>query len=124
MTATAYFQPKFEQNHIGKKLVNLSSDTLVVGLIASGTLAARGTSEGYEFVSDLLANGGSALTEVSTGGTGYARQNLVSVSYTVSGSWSLSPRPTRPMRAPRLTRFTGGFTTRRPALPPMRRARS
>ena len=84
MSVTAYFQPKFEQNHLGKKLVNLSSDTLNVGLIASGTIAARGTSEGYEFVSDLLANGGSALTEVSTSGTGYTRQSLTSVSYTVS----------------------------------------
>lgn len=84
MTAAAYFQPKFEQNHLGKKLANLSTDTLKVGLIASGTLAARGTSEGYEFVSDLLANGGSALTEVSTSGTGYTRQALTSV------AWSLS----------------------------------
>lgn len=85
MTVNAYFQPKFEQNHLGKKLVNLSSDTLNVGLIASGTLAARGTAEGYEFVSDLLANNGSALTEVSTSGTNYSRQALTSVSYTVSG---------------------------------------
>lgn len=85
MTVQGYFQPKFEQNHLGKKLVNLSTDTLTVGLIASGTLAARGTSEGYEFVSDLLANGGSALTEVSTSGTGYTRQNLTSVTYTESG---------------------------------------
>lgn len=84
MAVNAYFQPKFEQNHVGKKLVNLSTDTLTVGLIASGTLAARGTTEGYEFVSDLLANGGSALTEVSTSGTGYSRQNLTSVSFTVS----------------------------------------
>lgn len=83
MTVNAYFQPKFEQNHVGKKLVNLSSDTFNVGLIASGTLAVRGTSEGYEFVSDLLANGGSALTEVSGGG--YSRQALTSVSYTESG---------------------------------------
>jgi hypothetical protein len=85
MTVTAYFQPKFEQNHIGKKLVNLSSDTFQVGLIASGTLAARGTAEGYEFVSDLLANNGSALTEVSTSGTAYTRQALTSVGYTQSG---------------------------------------
>jgi hypothetical protein len=85
MALAAYFQPKFEQNHLGKKLVNLSTDTLNVGLIASGTLAARGTTEGYEFVSDLLANGGSALTEVSTSGTNYARQSLTSVSYTESG---------------------------------------
>jgi hypothetical protein len=85
MTSTAYFQPTFEQNHVGKKLVNLSSDTFNFGLIASGTLASRGTAEGYEFVSSLLANGGSALTEVSTSGTGYTRQALTSVTYTVSG---------------------------------------
>lgn len=85
MAVNAYFQPKFEQNHVGKKLVNLSTDTLTVGLIASGTLAARATTEGYEFVSDLLANGGSALTEVSTSGTNYTRQNLTSVTYTESG---------------------------------------
>jgi hypothetical protein len=85
MALAAYFQPKFEQNHLGKAHVNLSTDTLNVGLIASGTLAARGTTEGYEFVSDLLANGGSALTEVSTSGTNYARQSLTSVSYTESG---------------------------------------
>ena len=56
-----------------------------MGLIASGTLASRATTQGYEFVSDLLANGGAALTEVSTSGTNYARQNLASVTYTVSG---------------------------------------
>jgi hypothetical protein len=80
----AYFQPKFEQNHLGKGLVNLSTNTLTAGLIKSGTaLAARGTSEGYEFVSDLLANNGTALTEEN--GAGYARLNLTSVTYTVSG---------------------------------------
>lgn len=87
MTVLAYYQPKFEK-HLANKNVNLVTatiDTLKVGLIASGTLAARGTSEGYEFVSDLLANGGSALTEVSTSGTGYSRQNLTSVTYTTSG---------------------------------------
>jgi hypothetical protein len=84
MAAAAYFQPKFEYNHLARKLVNLATDTLVVGLIASGTLATRSTSEGYEFVSDLLANGGSALTEVSTTSTGYTRQNLSFVSLTVS----------------------------------------
>lgn len=86
MSVTAYFQPKFEQNHLGKKLVNLSSDTLTVGLIASGTLAARATSETYEYVSDLLANNGSALTEVSTSGTNYTRQNLASVTYPSPGA--------------------------------------
>jgi hypothetical protein len=79
----AYFQPTFEQNHLGKKLVNLSTDTLKVGLIGTSGLAARSTSEGYEFVSTLLANNGSALTEVS--GTGYSRLSLSSVSYSVSG---------------------------------------
>lgn len=84
MTVLAYFQPKFESLHLGKKLVNLTTDTLQVGLIASGTLAARATAENYEFVSDLLANGGSALTEVSTSGTAYTRQALASVTYTQS----------------------------------------
>lgn len=81
----AYFQPLFEQNHVGKKLVNLSTDTLQVGLIATSGLAARSVSQGYEFVSQLLANNGSALTEVSTSGTGYTRQALTSVTYTRSG---------------------------------------
>lgn len=83
MSVTAYFQPKFQFSHLGKAVANLSSDTLTVGLIASGTLAARATSEGYEFVSDLLANNGNALTEVSGGN--YARQNLASATYTESG---------------------------------------
>lgn len=78
-------QPKFLFNHMGKKLVNMSTDTFQFGLIASGTLAARATSEGYEFVSDLLANGGSPLTEVSTVGTGYSRQALASPSWSLSG---------------------------------------
>lgn len=72
-------------NHLGAKLVNMSTDTFIVGLIASGTLASRSTSEGYEFVSQLLANNGSALVEVTTSGTGYTRQNLASVSWTASG---------------------------------------
>lgn len=85
MSLNAWTQPKFLLNHLGKAAVNLTSDTLKFGLIASGTLAARATAEGYEFVSDLLANGGSALTEVSTSGTNYSRQNLTSVTWTLSG---------------------------------------
>ena len=84
MALAAYYQPIFEQNHALKKGINLATDTLVVGLIASGTLASRSVTQGYEFVSQLLANGGSALTEVSTSGTGYTRQNLSSSSLTVS----------------------------------------
>lgn len=86
--ALAYFQPSFESVYLANKKVNLVTatiDTLTVGLIASGTLAARGTSEGYATVSDLLANNGSALTEVSTIGTGYTRQNLTSVTYSKTG---------------------------------------
>lgn len=79
---TAWQQPKFLLNHMGKKLVDMSSDTFKIGLIASGTLATRSTTEGYEFVSDLLANGGSALTEVV--GTGYSRLSLSSVTWTLS----------------------------------------
>jgi len=83
MALNSWFQPKFISAHSGKKLVNFTTDTFNVGLIQSGTaLAARGTTEGYEFVSDLLANGGSALTEASGGG--YSRQALTSVTYTLS----------------------------------------
>lgn len=83
MALTAYTQPKFLLNHMGKALVNMSTDTFKVGLIASGTLnASRTTTEAYEFVSDLLANSGSALTEVS--GTGYSRQSLTSVAWSQS----------------------------------------
>lgn len=83
MATTAYFQPTFENQFLGKKLANLATDTLVVGLVATSGLATRTTSEGYEFVSQLLANNGTALTEVSGGG--YSRQSLSSVSYTTSG---------------------------------------
>jgi hypothetical protein len=85
MAVTAYFQPKFQLNHLKSGAANLASDTLKAGLIASSSpaLAARGTSEGYEFVSDLLANNGSALTEEA--GAGYARLSLTSVTYTASG---------------------------------------
>jgi hypothetical protein len=83
MALNAWIQPKFLANHLGKKLVNLTSDTFNVGLIATSGLAARSVTEGYEFVSDLLANNGSALTEVSGGG--YSRQGLTSVSWSLSG---------------------------------------
>lgn len=84
MALNGWFQPTFMQNHLGKKLVNMSTDTFNVGLIQSGTaLAARATTEGYEFVSTLLANNGTALTEASGGG--YSRQGLATVTWTVSG---------------------------------------
>lgn len=85
MAVTAYFQPKFQLNHLKSGHANLASDTLKAGLIKSSSpaLAARGTSENYEFVSDLLANGGSAMTEEN--GSGYARLTLTGVTYTQSG---------------------------------------
>lgn len=79
---TAWAQPKFVLNQLGKKKIDFTADTLKIGLIASGTLATRSTTEGYEFVSDLLANGGSALTEVA--GTGYSRLSLSSVTWALS----------------------------------------
>lgn len=81
---TAWAQPKFLLSHLGRKLVDMSADTFKVGLIASGTLdASRANTEAYEFVTDLLANNGSALTEVT--GTGYSRLSLTSVTWTLSG---------------------------------------
>ena len=83
MAVTAYYQPYFVQAALGLKTANLSTDTMNCGLLATAGLAARGTSEGYQYVSQLLANNGSALSEVSGGG--YSRQSLTSVAWTVSG---------------------------------------
>jgi hypothetical protein len=84
MAAAAYFQPSFVQASMGlNKNIEMLTDTLNVGLIATSGLAARGTSEGYQYVSQLLANNGSALTEVSGGG--YSRQALTSVTWSTSG---------------------------------------
>jgi hypothetical protein len=86
MAVTAHVFPKLTEN-MGKKLINLSTDTLDVLLIASGTYTWGATPEGQSFVSDFLGGDGShgALTEVSTSGTGYTRQALASVSFTSSG---------------------------------------
>jgi hypothetical protein len=83
MTVTPYYQPYFIQAALGLKTANISTDTHNVGLIATSGLAARGTSQGYQYVSQLLANNGSALSEVAGGG--YSRQSLVSVGWTISG---------------------------------------
>lgn len=85
MAVTAHVFPKFEQN-LGAKAISLSSDTLACLLIASGTYTWNSTAQGHQFVSDFLAgSGGGALTEVSTSGTGYGRQNLTSVSWSTAG---------------------------------------
>jgi hypothetical protein len=83
VTVNAYYQPSFEVNHLGKKLVDLATDTLKFGLIATSGLAMRSVTENYEFVSQLLANNGSALTEVSGGG--YSRQSAASITWSASG---------------------------------------
>lgn len=86
MPAASHYFPVFE-TLMGTKTVNLSSDTLTVGLIASGTFTWGATPEGYEYVSQFLAGDGThgSLTEVSTSGTGYTRQNLTSVSFSAAG---------------------------------------
>lgn len=86
MAITSHVFPKFTEN-LGRKNVSLTADTLAVLLIASGTYTWGATPEGQSFVSDFLAGDGTngALTEVSTSGTGYTRQNLTSVTYTTSG---------------------------------------
>lgn len=87
MAVTAHYFPKFESTQLGLKTANLTSDTLNVGLIASGTYTWGATPEGQEFVSSFLAGDGTdgALTEVSTSGTGYTRQALTSVTLAASG---------------------------------------
>lgn len=80
----AYYQPTFESNYLGAKLVNFSSDVLKVGLIASGTLSSRANTETYATVAQLLVNSpGSALTEVVGGG--YSRLSLSGTSFTETG---------------------------------------
>jgi len=81
MAGTQHYFPEFEL----QTTTNLASDTLMVGLIASGTFTWGATPEAYQFVSSFLAGDGThgALTEV-TGGS-YSRQALTSVTFTASG---------------------------------------
>lgn len=86
MAVTGHFFPEF-QYQMGAKAINLTSDTLTMGLIASGTFTWGATPEGYTYVSSFLGGDGThgALTEVSTSGTGYTRQAATSVTYSSSG---------------------------------------
>lgn len=86
MAAAGHYFPVFE-TLLANKSINLTTDTLTIGLIASGTFTWGATPEGYEFVSQFLAGDGThgALTEVSTTGTGYTRQNLTAVTFAQSG---------------------------------------
>lgn len=88
MAAAAHIFPSFTQS-MGTHSVNLSSDTLKVGL-ASGTFNWVSATEAYSTVSQFLANagsgGGGALTEVVyTGASPASRFTLTSVTYTESG---------------------------------------
>lgn len=83
MTVSAHAFPNLTQV-MGTKAVALNnSDTLAVALIASGTITWNATTQGYTTLSGLIT--GASLTEVSSSGTGYSRQNLTSVTYTTSG---------------------------------------
>jgi hypothetical protein len=87
MAAAAHVYPNAVQN-IATKTENWNnSDTLKVGLVASGTYAWNATSQGHSTVANFLAGDGTngALTEVSTSSTGYSRQALTSVSVSTSG---------------------------------------
>lgn len=84
MAVVAHYFPEFE-TELGGKAINLSTDTLNVGLIATGTFTWGATPEAYTFVSQFLAGDGThgALTEVSGGG--YSRQALTGVTFSASG---------------------------------------
>jgi hypothetical protein len=73
---------------LGAKAVSLTSDSLYVGLVASGTYSYSGGASGTApiHVATFLAGDGTngALTEVSTSGTGYSRQLLSGVAVSPS----------------------------------------
>lgn len=83
---TPHVFPSLSLNGL-KKTLNLSTDTLQVLLIASGTYTWGAIPETHKTVTDFLGGDGThgALTEVSTSGTGYTRQTLTSVTLTDSG---------------------------------------
>lgn len=86
MSQAAHVFPSFTQN-LGANAQKASTDGISVALIAAGsaTVTWNSTSYAYTTLTQFLANsGGTALTEVSTSGTGYARQALSSVTFTES----------------------------------------
>jgi hypothetical protein len=84
MAVSGHFFPEF-QVLAATTAINLTSDTLEMGLIASGTFTWGSTPEGYLYVSSFLAGDGThgSLTEVSGGG--YSRQAATSLAYSASG---------------------------------------
>ena len=89
---TAHVWPSAHQLLLTKTWNWNNSDTLVVGLIASGTFNWVAGTYGYTTVANLLANGGSggggALTEVTGGASNYTRQALTSVSVSTTGLYT------------------------------------
>jgi hypothetical protein len=88
MAATQHAFPVFE-TLLAAKEVDLTTDTLEIGLIASTSpvFTWGATPETYTTLANFLAGDGThgALTEVSTSGTGYSRLTLTSVTFTQSG---------------------------------------
>ena len=84
MATVAHWFPGFE-TQMGAKQINLSSDTLTVGLVASGTFTWGSVPEAYTNVAQFLGGDGShgSLTEASGGN--YSRQPLTGVSFSASG---------------------------------------
>jgi hypothetical protein len=80
MAVTAHYYESFG-NAILKKTVNVTSDTLQVLLIASGTYTWNSSAVNDVHVSDFLAGSGAGtMTEVSVVGTNYSRKTLATVS--------------------------------------------
>lgn len=88
MVVTAHVLPKYH-DALMRKTFNLTSDKLMVGLVASGTDPIAGAGwQGYATVADFLTNGTYPQTEHSTSGTGYSRQQLASVSVNTTGLYT------------------------------------
>jgi hypothetical protein len=86
MAVIAHYYESFG-NAVLTKTVNVTSDTLQVLLIASGTYTWNSSAVNDVHVSDFLAGSGAgAMTEVSAGGTNYSRKTLATV--TVSQTYA------------------------------------
>ena len=95
MALTAHVFPAWQQACMNGKvdIAGTTPDTLKVGLISAGSaaLATAGAAawDGYTTVASFLTNGTYPLTEVlTTGGTGYTRQALTSVSVNLTGLYT------------------------------------
>lgn len=89
MSVTSHSFPAFTQSMGTSKSINMSTDTIKVGL-ATGTFNWVAATQAYSTVSQFLTNagsgGGGALTEVSySGATPASRISLSSVTFTLTG---------------------------------------